>query len=206
MSYDFFLIIIELVEKLGYLGLFIMTFIEGTFIPIPSEITLIPAGYLIAKLQFNFWYVLLSCIAGTLAGSLLNYAIAFYYGRNLITKYGRYLLISNKKLSRIEYFFQTHGPISIFTGRMLPGVKHFISFPAGLGKMNLKLFVLYSTLGATVWIILLLGLGYFIGDNELLISKYFKKINISIIILLCSLVGFYVWRFKNKNKKADGKS
>ena len=115
-----------------------MTFIESTFIPIPSEITMIPAGYLIGKGELNFFLVFLCSISGTVLGALTNYMIAYHYGRKLLVNYGKYFFLNTTKLVKIELFFRKYGKISTFFGRMLPGVKHFISFPAGLGKMNLR--------------------------------------------------------------------
>ena len=202
MLYEIFLKIVEFVDQFGYFGLFIMTFIEGTFIPIPSEITLIPAGFLIAKGELNLYGVLFVSILGTVCGALFNYFIAFHFGRIILLKYGKYLFIKKEKLAKIEVFFQDHGPISIFTGRMLPGIKHFISFPAGLGKMNLKLFCAYTTAGATIWVIILIALGYFIGTNDALVSKYVKKINIALLVCVACFIAIYILRIRNKKSKS----
>jgi len=140
--YEIFLEIVWFVENLGYLGILIMTFVESTFIPIPAEITLIPSGYLVHKGEMDGLLVLLVSSIGTLAGSLANYYIAYFFGRKLFTNKGKYFFINRSKLEKIEKFFASHGAISVFTGRFLPGVKHFISFPAGLAKMDLKPFCL----------------------------------------------------------------
>jgi membrane protein DedA with SNARE-associated domain len=103
-------------------------------------------------------------------------------------------------LEKIEKFFASHGAISVFTGRFLPGVKHFISFPAGLAKMNLKLFCLYTLLGGTIWCAVLISLGYVIGENEHLIKKYLKQANIIFLVLVGVLVLYYVWK-KNTQKQ-----
>ena len=138
--YEFFLEIVWLVESLGYFGLFFMTFIESTFIPIPAEITLIPAGYLVQKGEMNGILVWICATLGTLGGSLTNYYIAYFFGRKLFISKGKYFFMDKTKLEAIERFFLNHGAISTFTGRLLPGVKHFISFPAGLAKMDKKIF------------------------------------------------------------------
>lgn len=201
--YEFFLKAVELVHTFGYFGVFFMTFIESTFIPIPSEVTLIPAGYLVQSEQMNFIYVLLVSTLGTVAGSLVNYYIAFYYGRSLLIKYGNYFFINEKKLQAIEFFFQRHGAISTFSGRLLPGLKHFISFPAGLGKMNLPQFCLYTAAGGAIWSALLIGLGYYIGQNEQLINKHLATINIILVISIICLAAFYYWRLRQQ-RRADG--
>ena len=198
--YEFFLQVVWFVESLGYFGIFIMTFIESTFIPIPSEITLIPAGYLVQKGQMSGPVVLLVSIAGTIGGALANYYIAYFFGRLLFVDKGKYFFLNPSKLKKIEQFFAEHGAISVFTGRFLPGVKHFISFPAGLAKMNLKLFALYTALGGAIWCTILITLGYIIGENEHLIKKYLKQLNFIFIILVSILVIYYIWK-KRQNKK-----
>ena len=198
--YEFFLQVVWFVESLGYFGIFIMTFIESTFIPIPSEITLIPAGYLVQKGQMSGLVVLLVSIAGTVGGALANYYIAYFFGRLLFVDKGKYFFLNPSKLKKIEQFFAEHGAISVFTGRFLPGVKHFISFPAGLAKMNLKLFALYTALGGAIWCTILITLGYIIGENEHLIKKYLKQLNLIFIIVVSVLVIYYIWK-KRQNKK-----
>jgi len=175
-----------------------MTFIESTFVPIPSEVTVVPAGYLVAQGNLNFWIALLSSVSGTIGGSLFNYFIAKHFGRRLLLNYGKYFFINEEKLKSIEFFFERHGAISTFSGRLLPGIKHFISFPAGLGKMDLKLFSFYTTAGGTIWNGLLLVLGYLIGENDALIKKYIRQINILIFAGLFLLLFIYYKRYKSK--------
>jgi membrane protein DedA with SNARE-associated domain len=201
--YDFFLQIVWFAQSLGYLGIFIMTFIESTFIPIPAEITLIPAGYLVQKGEMNAILVLITSTLGTIGGSLTNYFIAYFFGSKLFTSKGKYFFLNESKLAKIEKFFANHGAISVFTGRFLPGVKHFISFPAGLAKMNLKLFALYSGLGGAIWCGVLIWIGYVIGENELLIKKYLKQVNIVLVISATILVLYYLWKRKNEKRKKN---
>lgn len=200
--YELFLKVVELVNGFGYAGIFLMTFIESTFIPIPAEITLIPAGYLVNKGEMNFYIVWIVSVLGTVAGSLLNYYVAASVGRRVLLKYGKYFFIDKNKLDKIDYFFHRHGAISMFTGRLLPGVKHFISFPAGLAKMDVKVFCTYTTLGGALWCFILIMLGYIIGENETLITKYLKQINFVLIVSLSCLIALYIWR-KSVSKKLD---
>jgi membrane protein DedA with SNARE-associated domain len=192
MLYEAFLKMAEFVGAVGYLGIFIMTFIESTFIPIPAEVTLIPAGYLIHKGELNFWWVYFASVLGTLGGSLANYAIAYHFGRRLLLKYGKYFFIDESKLDKMESFFHRHGAISMFTGRLLPGVKHFISFPAGLAQMRLRTFIAYTSLGGALWCGLLLGLGYVIGENEQMVNYYIKKLNYFILAGAAILITAYI--------------
>ena len=112
--YELFIQIVELVDTFGYLGIFIMTMIESTFVPIPSEITLIPAGYLVQRGEMNLYGVFSVSVLGTLCGSLLNYTIAYYLGRKFLLKYGKYLFLNERKLDAMENFFKNHGAISMF--------------------------------------------------------------------------------------------
>ena len=179
--------IIKVVDQFGYAGIFIMTFIESTFIPIPSEITLIPAGYLVYQKQMGLFPIMLTSLLGTLLGSLLNYYIAYRYGRKLFINYGKFFFLERDRLLLLESFFASYGNISTFFGRMLPGIKHFISFPAGLAQMNIVLFCIYTLAGSSIWLTMLLYIGYIIGTNQYLITIYIKRFNyltISIVLLL----------------------
>lgn len=189
-------IISQFVDRFGYWGIFVMTFIENTFIPIPSEITLIPAGYLISKGDMSLFPVLIYSSLGTLLGSLFNYSIAYKYGRYLFLRYGKYFFIKERKLAIIESFFHKYGNISTFLGRILPGMKHFISFPAGLAKMNLKLFCLFTLSGSFIWIMILIYLGYSIGNNKIFIMLYIRKINIFFCLFVLLIIIFII--LKNK--------
>jgi membrane protein DedA with SNARE-associated domain len=196
---SFFDYIIDFVESLGYLGIFIMTVVEGTLIPIPNEITMIPAGYLVANGKMKLIWVILAGVVGNLVGGLITYYIAYNYGRNLLAKYGKYLFFTEAKLAKVEQFFAKHGPISIAIGRIMPGLKHFISFPAGLAKMDLRLFTIFTIIGGGIWIILLVLLGYFLGDNEAIIGDYLKKFQWIIIAIVFGIIALY-WLYNNKRK------
>lgn len=203
--YELFLKVVSFVEMFGYFGIFIMTFIESTFVPIPAEITLIPAGYLAQKGELHFSLVLIVSTLGTIGGSLFNYYIALWFGRRMLVTYGKWFFMDEKKLSKIDRFFEEHGAISIFTGRLLPGVKHFISFPAGLSRMNMKKFVIYTAMGGAIWCFILITLGYLIGENEELITKNLKTINFVIVVCVSFLIAFYIWRKSVNNNGANGK-
>jgi membrane protein DedA with SNARE-associated domain len=197
--YEIFLTILELVNYFGYLGIFFMTMIESTFIPIPSEITLIPAGYLVFEQKMSWFPLFISSVAGTVSGSLINYYIARKFGRQLLIKYGKIFFLNEEKLSKIEAFFESHGSISTFSGRLLPGIKHFIAFPAGLGKMPLKPFLVYTALGGSILNAILIGIGYFIGSNSDLIKQYLKQINFAMVVIVVCLVVFYIWKKRVKS-------
>jgi len=189
--------IVQTVGDLGYAGIFIMMFLESTFFPFPSEVVMIPAGYLVYKGEMNMLVVLLCGITGSLAGALFNYYLAIYVGRSILIRYGRYFFIKESTIIKAENFFAKHGHISTFSGRLIPAVRQLISFPAGLARMNLLSFTIYTTLGATIWVVILTLLGYYIGDNEALVKDYLSTI---IYILLGLITLGAVIYYKRINK------
>jgi membrane protein DedA with SNARE-associated domain len=191
--------LVNFVHTLGYAGIFIMTFLESTFVPIPSEVTMVPAGYLVQKGEMHFLLVLLFSVLGTLAGSWFNYWIAKHYGRRFLLAYGKYLLFPPEKLTRMEDYFRSHGEISIFTGRLIPGLRHFISFPAGLSHMNLKKFCFYTGLGGGLWMLVLITIGYLIGDNKEMIHHYVPLITYAALALVGIAVFLYIRNHRKKH-------
>ncbi len=191
--------LMHVIEALGYPGVFIMSALESTFLPIPSSATLIPAGYLIHQGVWNGPLVFAIAIAGTLAGSLANYALAYYCGRYVLVRYGRYFFMDEQKLDIVEQFFLKHGSMSIFLGRLVAGVRHFISFPAGLAKMNLVKFSFYTSLGGGLWTLILLSVGYMIGDNKDLVAQTLPYLKIAFVVLVAAFV-FY--KFKTRTRVA----
>jgi membrane protein DedA with SNARE-associated domain len=182
--------ILSYIGDIGYFGIFLLMFLESTFFPFPSEIIMIPAGYLAFKGEMSIYIIILVGILGSLAGALFNYYFALKFGRKFIISYGKYFLVSPKTLDKLEEFFTKYGDISTFSGRLIPGIRQLISLPAGLAKMDMKKFLLYSGLGSGIWVIFLSVLGFVVGENQDLISKYLKEatiialISISIITLI----------------------
>ena len=151
--------LVSLIGDIGYLGIFLLMFLESTFFPFPSEIVMIPAGYLAYQGELNVYLVVIVGIIGSLGGALLNYYLALRFGRTFILRYGKYFFIKEETLDKLESFFTTHGEVSTFTGRLIPGIRQLISIPAGLSKMNLKVFIFYTSLGAIIWSAILVALG-----------------------------------------------
>lgn len=189
--------IVKTVGDLGYMGIFIMMFLESSFFPFPSEVVMVPAGYLAYKGEMNLFWAIFAGIAGSLAGAVFNYLLALKFGRAFLQRYGKYVLIKEETIERMESFFEKHGHISTFSGRLIPAVRQYISLPAGLAKMNLLKFSIYTSLGAGIWVLILALLGYFIGHNQALISEYLRVIIISILVLLAVFILFYI-RIKMK--------
>ena len=180
----------------GYFGIFILMSIESSFIPFPSEIVLIPAGYLAYQGKMNLFLIFLSAILGSLIGAYINYFLASLLGRKFLEKYGGYFFISKQTLLKMDKFFQNHGSISTFTGRLIPGIRQLISIPAGICKMDLKKFSIYTAFGAGIWAVILIALGYIIGQNQELIHKYLKEITYITIIFVVIILFIYYKRNK----------
>jgi membrane protein DedA with SNARE-associated domain len=188
--------IVQTVGSLGYAGIFIMMFLESSFFPFPSEVVMIPAGYLAYKGEMNIYIAIIVGILGSLAGALFNYYLAVKFGRRFLIKYGKYFFIKEETITKMEEFFKSHGHISTFSGRLIPAVRQYISFPAGLARMNLFIFCIYTSLGAGIWVIILTLLGYFLGGNEALIKEYLHTIVIVILVLLAILALWYYRKTK----------
>jgi len=192
--------IVTFAREFGYGGIFIMMFLESTFFPFPSEVAMVPAGYLAAKGEMNLFVAIVVGTAGSLSGALFNYFLARKYGRKGVLKFGKYFFFTEEKLLKMERFFVEHGSFSTFVARLIPGVRQLVSLPAGLSKMNLGKFALHTTLGAGLWVIVLVLLGYFIGDNEAVIKEYLHQIVLVTLgaIVLGSLL--YVYMHKRAKK------
>lgn len=184
--------IVDTVSLWGYAGIVVLMFLESSFFPFPSEIIVPPAGYLAAQGEMSLGLVIAAGIAGSLLGACFNYWLAVKWGRPLFVRYGHYVLLSPEALDRSEQFFACHGHISTFVGRLLPGIRQYISLPAGLARMNLPLFVLFTGLGAGIWVIILALTGYLIGNNQELIGQYLHQIMIVVVIVCLLLVAVYI--------------
>jgi membrane protein DedA with SNARE-associated domain len=192
--------IVNIAREFGYLGIFIMMFLESTFFPFPSEVAMIPAGYLAAKEEMNLGFAIFVGTAGSLLGALFNYYLAKKYGRKGVLKFGKYFFFTEEKLIKVEAYFKKHGSFSTFVSRLIPGIRQLISLPAGLAKMDLAKFSLYTTLGAGIWVAVLAFLGYFIGENEALIKEYLRQIIMVTLALIVLASIIYIYLNKRAKK------
>jgi membrane protein DedA with SNARE-associated domain len=192
MLETFFDWLITTIGDLGYTGIFLLMTVESSFIPFPSELVVPPAGYLIAQGQMSWTGVLLAGALGSLFGALINYALALYVGRGLVERYGRYLGFSARHFDKSVVFFNRHGSISTFVGRLIVGVRQYISFPAGLARMDLKRFCFYTTLGASIWVWVLAYLGYLVGNNRELVMTLSREWSLYALGACVALVAVYV--------------
>ncbi len=189
-----------IIQKLGYFGIFVGMLIESSFFPFPSEIILIPAGALVAKQEMVFWAVLVAGILGSLVGALINYFLAFYLGRRainaLINKYGKILFIKPEHIEKSDKYFKKHGEITTFIGRFILGIRQLISLPAGFSKMNLFKFCLFTSLGAGIWSLILIYLGYVLGSD--LSADYKAPLAIALILFAAIISIIYIIHNKRK--------
>ncbi len=194
--------ILEVVGAWGYTGIFILMALESTVVPIPSELVLIPAGYLAYKGEMNFLLIILASTLGSLAGASLNYAFALWVGRPFLERYGKYFFVRQELLHKTDKFFRTHGAISTFTGRLIPGIRHLISLPAGLTRMHFGTFSFYTCLGAGIWSLVLTLMGYWVGGNEALIKENLPLVTVGVIALVAAILsGYYLWQKKSTKRE-----
>ncbi len=191
--------LVDGIAALGYPGIFLLMAMESSIIPVPSELVMPPAGYLAQQGLMNPWIAIIIGTVGSLVGAYANYFASLYLGRPLILKYGKYVLIPPDKFQRVERFFLRHGEISTFIGRLLPVVRHLISIPAGLSRMNHLRFSAYTLLGAFIWCSILTWIGYMIGHNQELIMAYSKQAVLWVIAGCSLLLAGYVWFIRRKS-------
>lgn len=192
--------LVQTIGQFGYAGIVGLMFLESSFFPFPSEVVIPPAGYLVWKGEMSFILVAAAGIAGSLLGSIFNYWIAVKWGRRFFERFGKYFFISTESLDKAEAFFVTHGNISTFTGRLIPVIRQLISLPAGLARIPLKEFCLYTVLGSGVWVVILALLGYFIGNNQEMIHSEIRIISVGLIVFCAVLITTYIIRYKRKQR------
>tara|TARA_Y100000310_G_scaffold343185_1_gene449691 strand:- start:2144 stop:2755 length:612 start_codon:yes stop_codon:yes gene_type:complete len=195
---DFFTGLIGVVD---YWGIFLFMTLESSFVPFPSEVILVPAGVLVSRGEMSFVLVLIAGTAGAVFGGLINYGIAFFLGRPvvnvLIERHGKWFLVKKDSIEKSERYFEKHGEITTFVGRLIPVIRQFISVPAGFGKMNIPKFVFYTSLGAGLWSFILIFLGYWFGENQLLIEQNLRAITLA-IIFVCVVGVYFYWKRRRK--------
>lgn len=195
--------IVSIIGDLGYLGIVLGMFVESSFIPFPSEIILPPAGFLVARGEMNFLIVLISSIFGSLLGAFLNYYIGKHFGRkainHLVSKYGKFMLISKSSLDKSDHYFKNHGSITTFSGRLIPAVRQLISIPAGFANMPLRKFFLYTSLGSGIWSAILIYVGVLYGNNKENIDHFLSSATIIAIIGVLAIIGIYYYFKKSKS-------
>ena len=197
--------IVATISTLGYAGIVLLMAIESACIPLPSEIIMPFSGYLVYTGRFNLWLVSVAGAIGCVAGSLVAYWIGMYGGRPLIEKYGRYILISHHDLDVADRWFDRFGEVIVFVSRLLPAIRTFIAFPAGVARMNLKKFVIYTFAGSLPWCLGLAYAGQKLGehwDKDPRLKTLFHRFDFVIGILLVLAVVWWIWRHVRHSKKS----
>ncbi len=184
--------LVDSVGQWGYTGIVLLMILESSFFPFPSEVVIPPAAYLATTGEMRLDLVILCGTCGSLLGAIFNYWLALKFGRPFFEKYGRYLLINQRTLEKADRFFERHGHISTFIGRLLPGIRQYISLPAGLTRMNFFIFTLATFFGAGIWVVILAGLGYWIGHNQEMIMRNLHLITLGLVLGCVLMVVAYL--------------
>jgi membrane protein DedA with SNARE-associated domain len=200
MLSQFFHWLTETVLALGYPGIVVLMAIESSVLPLPSELVMPPAGYLAAKGQMDGWVAVAAGTVGSVLGALVNYALAIFVGEPVLRRYGKYVLVSERALDRAELYFRRHGEISTFIGRLLPVIRHLISIPAGMSRMQLGRFVGFTAFGAGIWCGILTYLGWLIGRHggqvEEAIGPYVHRTLVQYVLpaAILLVIAYAIWR------------
>lgn len=195
-------LIVSIISSTGYFGIFLLMALESACVPIPSEVIMPFSGFLVFAGKFSLWQVALWGAVGNLAGSILAYRVGVYGGLPLIEKYGKYILISHRDLDRAHKWFEKHGQSAVFFSRLLPAVRTFISLPAGIARMNFKIFCFYTFAGSLLWSYALAYAGLKMGENWQGLKIYFEKFDYLIITVFILLTAWWIRRhLKAINRK-----
>jgi membrane protein DedA with SNARE-associated domain len=194
----------NLMTSLGYWGIGLLMFLENLFPPIPSELIMPLAGFTVSQGRMNFGVAVLAGTVGTMAGTFAWY----YLGRlvnyqrleSWVIRYGKWLGVTVLEIERVNNWFNRHGRKAVFFGRMVPGIRTLISLPAGMNKMPVASFTLYSTLGTTIWTTALTAAGFLLGDNYATIEKYLAPISKLMLFGLIGIVGYWAFRKFQKSR------
>ncbi len=191
--------IMSVISTMGYGGIVLLMAIESACIPLPSEIIMPFAGFLVFKGEMVLWAVAVAGAVGCVLGSIPAYYLGMYGGRPLVEKYGKYVLISHRDLDMADRWFDKHGEIIIFIARLLPAVRTFIAFPAGVARMNMHKFIAYTFIGSLIWCWLLAYAGMKFGENWESLKVYFHQFHYVIVAAGLLFVVWYVRRHFKQN-------
>ncbi len=186
----------------GYLGVAILMTLESMVAPVPSEAVMPFAGFLIYEHKFTFLGVIFFSTVGSIVGSLISYYAGAWGGRPFVKRYGRYLLLDLHHLDLTERFFARYGDKTIFISRFIPVVRHLISIPAGVGRMKLGKFCIYTIIGAAIWNSFLAILGYYLRNNWTVVRKYSEVVDIVVVGLMFIAIIFLVYQYLKRSKRA----
>ncbi len=195
-----------IIASTGYFGIFILMVLESMVAPVPSELVMPFAGFLVADGKLNLWLVIFVSTLASITGSLISYSIAYFGEKELIHKFGRFVFLDKEELDWTERWFQKRGSITILISRFIPVIRHLISIPAGLARMDLKRFILFTTIGATAWNTFLLWVGIQLRERWELVKQYSKPLDIIVIILVAAAAAYLVFKHIKRHRAAGGKA
>lgn len=195
----------NVIASLGLLGVGLLMGIESCGIPLPSELILPFAGSLVSKGELSFWPIVIASTIGCVIGSLPLYWIGRYVGRDLVLKYGKYVLLTKKEVDLCDKIFQKYGWWATFFGRLLPGIRTYIALPAGVGRMPILPFMIASAVGSFLWSIPLTYFGQYLGDNWQSIGPFMHKFDAVIVVLLATIIAWFLWHRINQIKLEQNK-
>ncbi len=190
--------VIKSVSGLGYFGVILMMAIESAAVPLPSEVIMPFAGFLISQGKMTLLGATIAGAFGSLVGSAILYWIGYYGGRPLVERYGKYVFISKHDMEKSDNFFNRYGSGAIFFSRMMPIVRTYISLPAGIARMNFKNFTVYTFLGSVPWCFALAYIGKFLGDNWNSLEGYFRKFDYAVLAVIVVLVILFIKKHLKK--------
>ena len=186
--------IVNLLNQTGYLGVFLLMVMESATLPVPSEVVLPLAGYLVYKGQLEFWSTVAVATVGSLVGTMVDFGIGFYLGRPAVLRYGRIVRFSEKRLETTEKWFANHGNNVVLLARFVPLLRTLIAFPAGTVSMDVKLFLAYSAVGILIWDIALVYLGVVAGQNSTAIATTLEAYFLPLGVVALVIAGILVYR------------
>ena len=190
---------VKIISSIGYLGVFMLMVLESMIFPIPSEAVMPFAGFLAAQGGMNIWLAAFAGALGSIVGSLASYYIGLYGGYAFVKRYGRWFLLDKHHLEWTVRFFEKHGEKTIFISRFVPVVRHFISIPAGVGKMKLGKFSAYTMTGAYCWNFFLAWLGFRLGENWTVIEQYSQPIDLAVLAVIVLLAAWYAYHLVQRH-------
>lgn len=187
--------LVQTIGTLGYPGIILLMGLESSFFPFPSEVVMVPAGYLAQQGEMDLIVVILAGIVGSLLGAWLNYCIALIAGRAALLRWGHRIFLPEEKFLRVEKYLKEHGEIGTFIGRLIPVVRQYISFPAGVIRMHFLRFSIFTGLGAGLWVTILALIGYYVGENEALVVAWSQQALFWVLIGCLGLIVIY-WKLR----------
>lgn len=190
--------IVQVIEYGDYWGIVLLMGIESACIPLPSELIMPFAGFLVGQGKMDLWMAALAGGVGCVWGSAVAYAVGYFGGRPLIEKFGKYVLITSRDLDWADKWSAKYGVSAAFFSRLLPVIRTFISLPLGIARVNFWLFILYTFIGSVIWSLLLGYLGMVLGQNWQMLKVYFHEFDLVIGVILLAGVIYYIWRHLKK--------